>query len=136
MEMKLIRKFLGRDYTIGNLYIDEKYFCDTLEDQRRLLKVPSDKVRGQTAIPEGRYKVVITMSNRFKKPLPLLLDVPFFEGIRIHAGNTKDDTEGCILIGKNTMKGKVTASRQHMELLMDNMRNQEGEDIWITITLK
>ena len=80
--------------TIGRLYSDDTFLCHTLEDALR-----DTKIKGETAIPPGIYPITITMSARFKRPLPLLLNVPNYEGVRIHPGNTKADTEGCILPG-------------------------------------
>lgn len=96
------------EYTIGRLYIDEKFFCHTLEDPVR-----EEKIAGKTAIPEGIYNVVVNHSPKFKRDLPLLLDVPYFEGIRIHRGNTAKDTSGCILVGENKVKGKVINSTKY-----------------------
>ncbi len=96
------------EYTIGRLYIDEKFFCHTLEDPVR-----EEKIAGKTAIPEGIYNVVVNHSPKFKRDLPLLLDVPDFEGIRIHRGNTAKDTSGCILVGENKVKGKVINSTKY-----------------------
>jgi hypothetical protein len=95
MKLKLVRDSSTDDTTIGNLYIENEWFCFTLED-----KVREKKIYGETAIPAGTYKVVITWSPRFKRQLPLLVDVPGFDGIRIHPGNTHKDTEGCILVGE------------------------------------
>lgn len=134
MELKLLRKYLKPSYTIGHLYIDGKYFCDTLEDTVRDL-VTEKKVKGRTAIPAGRYRVVLNWSPRFGKPLPLLLDVPHFEGIRIHAGNTAKDTEGCILVGRNTQPGTLTESKVTMQDLMQVLTsaNNRRKEIWITV---
>lgn len=134
MELKLLRKYSKPSYTIGHLYIDGKYFCDTLEDTVRDL-VKEKKVKGRTAIPAGRYRVILNWSQRFGKPLPLLLDVPHFEGIRIHAGNTAKDTEGCILVGRNTQPGTLTESKVTMQDLMQLLTsaNNRGEEIWITV---
>lgn len=90
MRMLLKRIYNGKTYTIGKLYCNGEYFCDTLED---VVRPKGEKVYGQTAIPEGKYKVIITMSNRFKKMLPLILDVPNFAGVRIHSGNYADHKE-------------------------------------------
>lgn len=108
MKLKLHRIFFG-DYTIGKLYINEKYFCETLEDKvRDLGKEP--KVFGQTAIPFGSYQIQVSRSPKFGRDLPRLLNVPHFEGILIHRGNTNKDTNGCILLGENKIKGMVINS--------------------------
>ena len=127
MKLKLQRIFKAETYTIGKLFIDGVYFCDTLED-----KVRDVKIKGITAIPTGKYKVKITMSNRFKKLMPLLIDVPNFEGVRIHSGNTSEDTEGCILVGKNSGTGKVTNSRNTFEKLMLEL-NKDKNNLSIEI---
>ena len=94
MQLQLIRKRLSPESTIGDLLVDQTFECFTLEDPLRPEKIP-----GKTAIPAGTYEVAVTFSNRFGRPLPLLLNVPAFEGVRIHPGNTPHDTEGCILVG-------------------------------------
>lgn len=113
MELKLVRKYKGQDYTIGDLFIDGEFFCNTLEDAVRDVKI-----KHQTAIVQGKYKVILTLSPRFGIVMPLLLDVPNFTGIRIHYGNHKDHTSGCILVGKNTVKGGLTESRKTFQSLM------------------
>lgn len=115
MKLKLYRKFLGNKYTIGKLFINDEYICDTLED---VVRPENTKIYGETAIPCGVYEIVLTMSPRFKKILPLLLDVPHFEGVRIHTGNTEKDTEGCILVGYNKVKGKVINSKIAFDKVM------------------
>lgn len=134
MELKLLRKYKKPTYTIGTLSVDGAYFCDTLEDRVRDLVIER-KVKGSTAIPAGRYRVILNWSPRFKKPLPLLLDVPHFEGIRIHAGNTAKDTEGCILVGRNTQPGTLTDSKATMAELMQVLTsaNNRKEEMWITV---
>ena len=102
MNLLLKRIALKPDYTIGRLYIDGQYFCDTLEDAVR-----EEKIVGKTAILAGTYQVIVNRSPKFKRDLPLLLGVPNFEGIRIHRGNTAKDTSGCILVGENKVKGKL-----------------------------
>jgi len=103
LELLLIRKNYSLDCTIGELFIVDYAskktikICNTLEDAST-----TKKIKGQSAIPTGKYEVQITMSNRFKKMLPLLIDVPNFEGVRFHGGNTDKDTEGCILVGMHT----------------------------------
>lgn len=134
MELKLKRIAKRDTYTIGRLFIDEKYFCDTLEPKvRDLSKEP--KVKGKTAIPPGRYRVYLTYSPRFKRILPILEGVPQFEGVRIHRGNTHKDTEGCILVGYNREVGKVLDSAATEQRLMAVLQNavNKGEQIYITI---
>lgn len=117
MKLKLRRVALKDTYTIGKLYIDNKYFCDTLEDKVRDLNkngvfdAGEYKVYGETAIPYGTYEVKWTYSPKFKKYMPLLCNVPSFSGIRIHEGNTSASTSGCVLVGENKVKGKVLNSR-------------------------
>lgn len=116
MKMLLKRRFLGDNYTIGTLYIDGIRFCDTLEDKNRDVNKNGKfdkgekKVQGETCIPYGTYKVTLNLSPRFKRPLPRLMDVPDFDGVLIHRGNTAKDTQGCILVGENKVKGKVINS--------------------------
>lgn len=117
MKLKLNRIALRKTYTIGKLYIDGKYFCDTLEDTVRDTNKSGKfdngekKIKGKTAIPYGTYEIKWTYSPRFKKYTPQLMNVPQFEGIRIHAGNSNTDTEGCLLLGENKKVGMVLNSR-------------------------
>lgn len=127
MKLELKRVALKDTYTIGKLYIDGVFFCDTLED-----KVRDVKIKGITAIPYGTYKVILSLSNRFKKVLPLLVSVPGFEGIRVHGGNSAADTEGCVLVGENKEVGKVINSRKTMDKLMPIL--ESAENITITIS--
>ena len=147
--MKLILKRIAlRDtYTIGRLYIDGVYFCDTLEDKVRDLNKNGKfdngekKVYSETAIPYGIYKVDInTVSPRFKnrvwaKPysgkIPRLLNVNSFEGVLIHPGTTSKDTSGCLLVGRNTIVGKLTQSQNTFHKLMSKLKGQK--DITIEI---
>lgn len=117
MKLTLKRIALRSTYTIGRLYVDGNYFCDTLEDTVRDLNKNGKfdngekKVYGKTAIPYGTYEIKWTYSPRFKKYTPQLMNVPSFEGIRIHSGNTSADTEGCLILGENKQVGKVLNSR-------------------------
>lgn len=136
MELKLVRDTFTDNSTIGKLFVDGEYFCETLEDKDRRLEDGGEKVYGKTCIPRGKYEVVITMSNRFKKELPLLLDVPQFEGIRIHAGNTDADTDGCILLGRARRNDFVENSRDAVSEFMEQILKPaiySGEKVWIEI---
>ena len=131
----VLKRIAKRDtYTIGQLYIDGQYWCDTLEDRVRDLS-KERKVAGETAIPAGTYDVVVYISPKFKRLLPRLLSVPHFEGVLIHRGNTAADSAGCILVGENKAKGKVLNSTiwEHRitEYLLD--AQNKGEDIKITV---
>ena len=135
MKLQLERKYLKPEYTIGQLKVDGNFFCDTLEDQVRDLS-REKKVPGQTAIPAGKYEVIVNISPRFKRKLPRLLNVPGFEGILIHRGNTPEDTAGCILVGENKAKGKVINSTPYELRLTEMIERAQtaGEVITIEIT--
>jgi len=126
--MKITVKRLHRteNSTIGELFIDGKFECYTLEDKEREVKIKSE-----TAISKGEYKVIINQSNRFKRLLPLLLNVPNFEGVRIHSGNSNHDTEGCILVGTTRSKDFIGSSRIAFQRLFKKM--QLAKDITLTI---
>ena len=117
MKLTLKRIALRSTYTIGRLYVDGNYFCDTLEDTVRDLNKNGKfdngekKVYAKTAIPYGTYEIKWTYSPRFKKYTPQLMNVPSFDGIRIHSGNSSTDTEGCLLLGENKKVGMVLNSR-------------------------
>ena len=146
MNLELKRIFKGKDYTIGRLFINGKYFCDTLEDPVRQLDSIKDKIYSKTAIPTGKYKVsmsIVSPKYSIRKSynwcggrLPRLLDVPFFEGILIHSGNTPDHTAGCILVGENKIKGQVINSMNTLKNLWVklNVADEIGEEIWIDIS--
>lgn len=110
MTLRLQRKPSTQNYTEGVLYIDDQYFCDTLEDRVRNLPT-EQKIDGKTAIPAGTYNIEWTYSQKFRKPMPLVRNVPWFQGIRIHSGNSAEDTSGCILVGKKCNDGYLTQSR-------------------------
>ena len=137
MELTLTRIAKRKSYTIGRLAIDGTYFCDTLEPTWRDIGPGGKgrKILGRTAIPEGRYPVVITRSPKFGKWLPLLLHVPQFTGVRIHAGNTPADTAGCILPGLNRKPGHVLDSTRYVNLLKQRIveAKERGEGVWITV---
>ena len=132
MKLILTRHARRADYTIGRLEDENgKKICDTLEPIWRNYDGGEMKIPRKSAIPEGSYRVVVTKSRRFQKYLPLLVGVPGFEGVRIHAGNTSRDTEGCILVGQNLQVGKVLWSRITLEKLMKLIENEK--EIFLTI---
>ena len=143
MELKLIRKYRKTDYTIGILYVNNKYFCEILEDIDRGLKdsmsleeIKKIKIKDQTCIPYGKYQILMTYSPKYKKIMPLVNNVKGFEGIRIHSGNTNKDTSGCLLPGFNKMKGQVINSRETFNklysLIQTAINNKENVTIEIT----
>jgi hypothetical protein len=132
MEIEVRRHPSVYNATLGDLLIDGEFECYTLEDEVR----HGPKVYGRTAIPAGRYHVTIDLSTRFKKRMPLLLDVPEFEGVRIHSGNTAADTLGCILVGRRIgPNGTIEESRLAFTPLFQKMDQAfaRGEGIYITI---
>lgn len=134
MELKVERKWPKDTYTVGRLYVDGKLFCNTLEDRVRELNT-EEKIYGETAIPAGRYRVIFNWSPKFGRNLPRLLNVPHFEGILIHPGNTAADSAGCILVGKNSAVGRLSESRDtsdRLNVLIEDAQ-RKGEDIFITI---
>lgn len=140
MELLLKRHSFKPTYTIGKLFLNSKYFCDVIEDTVRDFNMDGDlddcgegKIYGKTAIPYGRYEVKLTMSNRFKKVLPILIGVKGFEGIRIHSGNTEQDSLGCLIVGENKEVGKVLNSRVTMDKLMKEFESHKMEKHYITI---
>ena len=135
MKMLLHRQTFSDKSSVGTLYVNGLKECHTLEDKDRHLEEGGEKVYGETAIPRNTYKVVITYSNRFKQPMPLLVDVPQFEGIRIHPGNTDQNTEGCILVGVGIGQDRLYNSRQAYERLFNKLEAAEalGEEIEIEI---
>lgn len=131
MKLTLKRTTFTDKSTIGELSIDGTFFCYTLEDIVR----NGPKVMHETAIPYGTYEVVVNMSNRFKRLMPLLLGVPNFEGIRIHSGNTAAHTSGCILVGMQKGVDTITQSTIAYDSLFTKIKGatQRGEAVRITI---
>lgn len=149
MELLLERFARKATYTIGRLFIGGEYVCDTLEDTDRGLRqgqplsyIRMAKVKGKTAIPMGRYKVTLdVVSPKYSKRrqydfcggrVPRLLDVPGYEGVLIHIGNTAADTEGCVLVGKNKVVGRVVDSTATFTRLYGLLSEARG-DIWLTV---
>lgn len=116
MKVVVVRDTFTENSTIGKMLIDGAFFCYTLEDTIR-----DTKIAGETAIPYGTYKVIVNMSNRFKRLMPLLLNVPNFEGVRIHNGNTKEHTHGCILVGATKSKDFIGDSKVTFNKLMTKL---------------
>lgn len=133
MDIRVERNMCGATCTIGRMFINDENMCWTLED---VVRPDGVKIYGETAIPSGTYKVVVNFSNRFQKLMPQILDVPGFEGIRIHPGNTDKDTHGCILVGTNHTGDSITDSRKAYGPVFEKIKAafDAGEDIWITIT--
>lgn len=141
MKLRLERLWPKKDYTVGRLYVDDRLFCNTLEDRivdknkNGVFDGDEKKVYGESAIPYGTYKIIYNWSPKFGRNLPRLLNVPHFEGILIHPGNTAADSAGCILVGKNTEVGRLTNSRyisDELNKLIDKAQ-QKGESITIEI---
>lgn len=142
MEIKVHRKYKKSAYTIGRMYIDDMFFCNTLEDKCRGLDDSMDvdeilkiKVYGKTAIPTGKYNVKYVMSPKFGRKMPRLQNVKGFDGILIHALNKPEETEGCIGVGLNTQVGRLTSSRWYSDLLNERIERAiaRGQNITIQI---
>lgn len=140
MMLKLVRVTNAPDYTEGKLYVDGAHECYTIEDTDRFLEERgrSAKIYGKTAIPRGMYPVVISYSPRFKKELIEIKDVPHFEGIRIHTGNTAEDTEGCIIVGsmnESDDDGFVGNSKKAYEKLHEKVEEalEKEDEVWLEV---
>lgn len=153
MRLTVDRRWKKETYTIGRLYVDGVYFCNTLEDRDRGLRqtdslssIKSRKVHGETAIPKGTYGVTLNVTSPkyagvawywqlCQGKMPRLLTVPGFDGILIHPGNTALDTLGCILVGKNTKVGRLTESKETFKALYKRLKKaaDKGEEITIEI---
>lgn len=141
MKLLLERKYLKEDYCIGRLCINGTFFCNTLEDKVRDINKNGTfdcgefKISGHTAIPYGEYEVIVNYSPKFKRELPRLLNVPHFEGILIHRGNTNKDSSGCILVGENTKKGMVLNSTKYEYELLKILKEAQTKKEKITIKI-
>ena len=142
MRITVQRRYLCESYTIGTMFINGNYFCDTLEDKVRdlnkdgdLLDEGEEKVYAETAIPYGKYRVILNYSPKFKRELPLLLNVKHFEGIRIHRGRTASHSSGCLIVGENKVKGQVINAEKYEVELVKRIREaiSHNEEIWIII---
>lgn len=138
MKMQVIRTELTNVATVGKLYVNDEFQCYTCEDVVREIEgqpVTSWKIDGVTAIPRGTYEVIIDFSNHFKRELPHILNVPGYDGIRIHKGNRPEDTEGCLLVGQVKLLNAVGSSEVAFDLLFQKIQAAltAGEDITIEI---
>ncbi len=136
MEIKVVRSVFNPKSTLGKMYLNGEFFAYTCEDTvRNLNGDPKKKIKNETAIDAGKYEVVLTFSNRFKKYLPLLINVKCFEAIRIHGGNTAADSEGCILIGaQGDMQGRIWNCASKVTNLVAALKSVEKkEKSWIEI---
>jgi hypothetical protein len=138
MELKLVRKTFGNTFTKGKLFINSGFECYVLEDKDRKLEVGGVKVQDSTCIPRGTYKVVWNHSQHFGKDMPQILNVPQFEGVRIHSGNSSKDTQGCLIVGStNTTDSSdwISASRDAVADLYPKIQKafELGEEITIEI---
>lgn len=135
MKIEVNRIFKASTYTIGELSVNDNYLCDTLEDR---VRPEGEKIYGETAIPAGTYTVILSYSNRFKKVMPEIQNVPNFTGVRIHCGNSSKDTEGCLLVGKwdgkteNWISDSKNSYNKLYPLLEEAFNKKEN----ITITIK
>lgn len=141
MKLELKRIALKPNYTIGKLFINGTYYCDTIEDKVIDLNKNGKfddgltKVMHQTAIPYGTFKVVVNHSPKFNRELPRLLDVPYFEGILIHNGSDQNSSSGCIIVGENKTVGKVTNSTFYMNNLTAIIKDAQNKGETTTITI-
>lgn len=142
MLIKVERKWKKDTYTIGRVYIDGIYFSNSLEDVDRGLddsmseeEIKAKKVYGKTAIPTGRYEVIYTYSPKFRRHLPRLQNVKGFVGVLVHPGNTENDTDGCIIVGLNSVKGMVTNSRWYSDAINKRIDKaiRSGKKVYIEI---
>lgn len=141
MKLELKRIALKPNYTIGKLFINGAYYCDTIEDKVIDLNKNGkfddglNKVMHQTAIPYGTFKVVVNHSPKFNRELPRLLDVPYFEGILIHNGSDQNSSSGCIIVGENKTVGKVINSTFYMNNLTARIKDAQNKGETTTITI-
>lgn len=141
MKLELKRIALKPNYTIGKLFINGTYYCDTIEDKVIDLNKNGKfddgltKVMHQTAIPYGTFKVVVNHSPKFNRELPRLLDVPYFEGILMHNGSDQNSSSGCIIVGENKTVGKVTNSTFYMNNLTARIKDAQNKGETTTITI-
>ncbi len=136
MNLSLIRDTFTETSTTGKLFIENDFECFLLEDQDRKLEAGGKKVYGRTAIPRGRYKIELDWSPKYGRDMPHVLDVPQFDGIRIHTGNRSEDSEGCLIPGQERTEDYVRNSKLAFDALLQklNLAWANNEEVWLTIT--
>lgn len=143
LRLMIDRAWKKPGYTISRFFVDGERWCEALEDTDRGLtssmsteEIKAKKIYGRTAIPSGKYRVTLTWSPKFKKNLPLVNDVKCYSGIRFHAGNTANDSAGCILLGKNSAVGMVTNSTYWTEQLITAVKSAVDRGEIVTLEIK
>ena len=136
MKLLLVREVFSTESTGGSLSIENQFECFTIEDEDRALESGGIKLYGRTAIPRGRYKVALDWSPKYGRDMPHVLNVPGFEGVRIHSGNSAKDTEGCILVGQERHENYIRKSKAAFDalLLKLNVAWAKGEEVWLTVS--
>ena len=132
MKIEIKRDIKGNTYTAGKMYVDGRHFADTLEP-RAIDWSKEEKTLGKTAIPEGTYKVEMRYSTKFKTQMPYVQNVPHFDGIMLHVGNSVRDSRGCILVGTRTFPSVLTQSRKAVNRLILLMEEHKGESVTLTV---
>lgn len=142
MEIKLVRKYFKEEYTIGNVFVDGKWFSNSLEDKDRgltddmsLSQIKKIKVYSETAIPYGRYEVKSYFWPKYRKVYPCLQNVKGFTGILMHAGRTADHSSGCLLLGENKIKGGLINGEKYVRKLTEMIQECEKRDEKVYITI-
>ena len=133
---QVVRNPGGENYTPGKVYLDNVFFCQSLEDEDRFLECGvTEKDYGRTAIPRGRYRLITSFSQRFQRVLPLVVNVPGFQGIRIHGGNTAEDSHGCILVGQVRASRGIAQCAATVERVIDQIDDaaELGIETWLEV---
>ena len=135
VEALLLRSDFGDDFTLGSLLFAGKFVGYTCEDKDRHLEIGGMKIPGETAIPRGYYRLTVSFSNRFQKLMPEIKDVPGFSGVRVHGGNTHEDTEGCPLLGAIKTTNGVKDCREVNAKLIKLIQGVEarGDECWLVV---
>lgn len=135
MKLKLTRDTFTDESTIGQLFVDGSFFSFTLEDMDRKLEDGGKKVYGKTCVPRGTYEVIVDFSPKYNREMPHVLNVPQFEGVRIHSGNVAADSEGCILVGSTQSKDFIGNSKATFNKLMEKLDEAYAKAVPITLEI-